>query len=373
MSPARHAGRALPSLAWPLVVVLIAIVGPAVLSPTLVDIGILTALYLVAGVGLNVLMGYTGQVSFGQGGFWAIGAYSVGILTAKADLPILGAIVLSVVITAAVAFVIGWPVTQLRGHYLAVATLAFALIVVDLANNLTPLTGGNAGLTGVPSLTVLGSPIVGENLYRLCWVLALIVLVLTNNISRSRAGRALRAVGADESGSSALGVPASAYRLKAFVLAAVLAGLAGALYAPYLGFLSPDAFDVSLSALLLIVVVVGGMRSVYGALVGAVAITALSQWLVRTAQNPDLPAVLAPALNALTYGLVIFLVMRLYPAGLLPLLENTVRAAIASARRRGRRAHTAAPIIVSHADPVRSVASQPEASTHSVSATVPEK
>jgi branched-chain amino acid transport system permease protein len=325
---------ALTSLAGPALISVILLVGPAVLSPQHIDAGALCALYLVAGVGLHVLMGYTGQVSFGQGGFWAIGAYAVGVLTVRLDVPVVAAIVLSLIITGVCALLIGWPVTQLRGHYIAVATLALALIVVDLANNLEDLTGGNAGLSGIPTLELFGRPMVGADFYRLCWLVALVVLVIAANLSRSRTGRAFRSVGADESGSQALGVPSAAYRLRAFIFAAVLAGLGGALYAPYLGFLSPEAFSVELSALFIIVIIVGGMRSPYGALVGAVAVTALTQWLNSLTTRPDLPARLAPALSTLCYGLLIFLVMRLSPSGVLPLIERALARVVAALTRK---------------------------------------
>lgn len=312
----------LRTLAGPAVMIVILLLGPVVLSSQGIDNGALCALYLIAGLGLHVLMGYTGQVSFGQGGFFAIGAYGVGILTVKAGLPVIPAVLAAVVITGIIAWVIGWPVTQLRGHYVAVATLALALIIVDLINNLDSFTGGSAGLPGIPAIEVNGSPLIGASFFRLCWLLALLVLVFTANVSRSRTGRAFRSVGADESGSQALGVPSGAYRLRAFVFAAVLAGLAGALYATYLGFLSGDAFNANLSALFIIVIVVGGIRSPYGALVGAVVVTALTQGLTDLSSSPDFPARLAPALNSLIYGAMIFLVMRFRPGGLLPLLQD---------------------------------------------------
>jgi branched-chain amino acid transport system permease protein len=337
--------RVAGTLIGPAAVLIILLAGPYVLPPGLLDVGALCALYAIAAVGLNVLMGYTGQVSFGQGAFWAIGAYSVGILTVRLDMSALAAIPLALVITGVAAFLIGWPVTQLRGHYLAVATLALAFITVDLANNLESLTGGNAGLPGVPSLVLFGEPVVGVWFYRLCWGVAIVVLVLAANLSASRSGRALRAVGADESGSQALGVASGAYRSKAFVFAAVLAGLSGALYATYLGFLSPEAFAVNLSALLLIVIVVGGLASPYGAVVGAVVVTALTHWLTQLATSPDVPARVAPALNTLFYGAVIFLVMRLHPAGLLPLMVTVGRRvgqlATHMLDRRGRRSPAA--------------------------------
>lgn len=307
----------------PLVLIAVIIAGPLVLSSANVDAGSLAALYLVAGLGLMVLM-RTGQVSFGQGAFWAVGAYAVGDLTVKLHVPIILAIVLAVLITGVIAFLIGWPVTQLRGHYVAVATLALALIAVDLANNLHPITGGNVGLPGVPSLSLFGHDIIGDSFFRFCWIVALIAFVIISNLMRSRSGRALGAVGGDESESEALGIPSSSYRLRAFVLAGMFAGLGGAIYASFLGFLSPDAFTIQLSALILILVVVGGMGSPFGVVLGAIIVTALSQWLSGLSTNPALPARLSPALNILFYGAIIFLVMRVVPDGLLGLLHRAV-------------------------------------------------
>lgn len=323
----------------PLAVLVIIVAGPLILPEGLMGVGALCALYVIAAVGLQQMMGYTEQISFGQGAFWAIGAYAVGILTVKVQMPVVPAIILGVLITGLVAFAIGWPLTQLRGHYLAVATLALAMIVVDLANNLIDFTGGSAGLPGVPALTWFGEPIIGTSFYVLCWVIALIVLIVASNLSMSRTGRAFRAVGRDDSGSQALGIPSAAYRLRSFVFAAMLAGGGGALYATYLGFLSPDAFSVQLSVLLLIVVVVGGLASPYGALLGAVVVTVLSQWLNAVASDPSVPVGVGSALDPLLYGGAVFLILRFLPNGLQPSLRR-LTAGIAGGIRRvtGRRA-----------------------------------
>lgn len=316
------ARRWLGPLAGPALIAVILVAGPWVLPSSIIGVGTLCATYLIAGVGLNVLLGYTQQVSFGQGAFWAIGAYSVAIMTVRADMHPALAVVLSVIITGVVAAVVGWPMTQLRGHYIAVATLAMALIVQDLASNLTSLTGGTIGMAGIPPLRLFGHDLVGADLYRICWGIALVVLVMTANLSRSRSGRAFRAVGADDSGSQALGVPAGAYRLRAFVYAGILAGIGGAMYALYIGFIAPDAVGPDLSALLLVVLMVGGMRWTYGSLVGAVAVTALTQELAKLAANPAVPARLAPAMNVLAYGTLILLVMRFAPSGILPMAQR---------------------------------------------------
>lgn len=317
--------RWLGPLGGPMVVIVIIVVGPWILPGSLVGAGTLCAAYLVAGVGLNVLLGYTQQVSFGQGGFWAIGAYGVAILTLKVHLPVLLAVVIAIVITGVVSAAVGWPMTQLRGHYIAVATLAFALIITGIANNWVGLTGGPVGLPNVPSLSIFGRPIVGADLYRASWLMVLIVLVITANLSRSRVGRAFRAVGADDVGSQALGVPAGSYRLRAFVFAGTLAGLGGAMYVLYIPLAAPDAFGPDLSALLLVVLMVGGMRSTYGALVGAIVVTVLTQFLANLAANPAMPANLAPAINIFVYGVLILVVMRFAPQGLLPAAAKAVR------------------------------------------------
>jgi branched-chain amino acid transport system permease protein len=322
----------------PLAVLVIIVVGPFILPEGLIGVGALCALYVIAGVGLQQMMGYTAQVSFGQGAFWAMGAYGVGILTVKVQLPVVLAIIIGVLITGLVAFAIGWPLTQLRGHYLAVATLALAMIVADLANNLIDFTGGSAGLPGVPALTWFGEPIIGTSFYVVCWVIALVVLVAASNLSTSRTGRAFRAVGRDDSGSQALGIPSAAYRLRSFVFAAMLAGGGGALYATYLGFLSPDAFSVQLSVLLLIIVVVGGTASPYGALLGAVVVTALSQWLNTVASDPSVPIGVGSALDPLLYGGAVFLILRFLPGGLQPLLRRITGGSATGIRRlMGRR------------------------------------
>ncbi|WP_344779674.1 branched-chain amino acid ABC transporter permease [Microbacterium kribbense] len=312
---------------------MIIVVGPVVLPEELIGIGALCALYVIAGVGLQQMMGDTGQVSFGQGAFWAIGAYGVGILTVKAHLPVIPAIIIGVLITGVVAFAIGWPLTQLRGHYLAVATLALAMIVADLANNLIGVTGGSTGLPGVPLITLFGEPMIGTPFYILCWIVALVVLVGASNLSTSRTGRAFRAVGRDDSGSQALGIPSAGYRLRSFVLAAMLAGGGGALYATYLGFLSPDAFSVQLSVLLLIIVVVGGLASPYGALLGAVVVTVLSQWLTAVASNPSVPVGVGSALDPLLYGGAVFLILRFLPSGLQPPLRRIAGGSVTGIRR----------------------------------------
>ena len=207
------------------------------------------------------------------------------------------------------------------------------MIVADLANNLIDFTGGSTGLPGVPALTWFGEPIIGTPFYVLCWVIALVVLVVASNLSTSRTGRAFRAVGRDDSGSQALGIPSAAYRLRSFLFAAMLAGGGGALYATYLGFLSPDAFSVQLSVLLLIIVVVGGLASPYGALLGAVVVTALASGStpLRAIRRYQWGSALLWTRSCTVVA--VFLILRFLPSGLQPLLRQVTGGVTEGVRR----------------------------------------
>lgn len=311
-------------LRW-LVAPAIAALGPWYLDPYQVDIGTLTALYVVAGAGLALLMGYAGQISLGQGAFYALGSYGVGILTVKYSLPLGLAVVLTLVGTTVLAYVVGWPVLRLRGHHLAMATLALAIIVHTLLINLRELTGGAVGMAGIPMLRVGDRALTREEFYWLCWAVAFLVLLFVRNVVQSRPGRALQALASEEAGAESLGVPVAAYRLHVFALSALLGAGAGVLYVLSFRFLSPDAFTVQLSVFLLVVVAVGGLRDPYGALVGAVVVQVLVTWLQDLGTTPGLPERLPVVLNTLVYGSAIILIMRFMPDGLVPALGLLVR------------------------------------------------
>lgn len=320
--PARSA--ALVLVRW-LVAPAVAALGPWYLQPYQVDIGTLTALYVVAGAGLALLMGYAGQISLGQGAFYALGAYGVGVLTVKYSVPLGPAVVGTLVGTTVLAYLVGWPVLRLRGHHLAMATLALAIIVHTLLINLRDLTGGAVGMAGIPMLRLGDRPLTREEFYWLCWGVAFLVLLFVRNVVRSRPGRALQALASEEAGAGSLGVPVATYRLHVFALSALLGAGAGVLYVLSFRFLSPDAFTVQLSVFLLVVVAVGGLRDPYGALVGAVVVQVLTTWLHDLGTTPGLPERLPVVLNTLVYGSAIVLIMRFMPDGLVPELGRLLR------------------------------------------------
>jgi branched-chain amino acid transport system permease protein len=244
----------------------------------------LAGLYAIVAVGLNLLFGYAGKISFGHNAFMAMGAYASGILTTGAGLPPLAALVAGAAGTGAVAFLLGAPILRLRGHYLAMATLALGEITIIVSTRWTEVTGGLTGIPGVPDFRVLGVAFdTKTKLYYLIWAVALGGLGLSFRVIDSRFGRALRALGAHEAAAEALGVPVVRYRVQVFVLSAVYAAVAGGLYAHFLNYVNGTFFDLPVMVELMAMLVVGGIGTRWGPIVGAVPLMWVSQSLGRYA------------------------------------------------------------------------------------------
>ncbi len=305
---------------------------PRALTPDKRDIVIFIGLYTIVGAGLTLLMGFAGQVSLGQGGFFAVGAYTVGLLTAKAHWNPWLALIVAPVVAMAAGYVVGLPLLRLRGHHLAVATLAFGIIVYTLLNNLRGLTGGPIGLHGITQPRIGGAALSGDRFYDVIWIVAALSLVIAGNIVRSRPGRALRAIAQHEGAAESVGINVRRYRLTIFAIAAAFAGAAGGLFASYFKFLSPDSFTPTLSILFLIIVAVGGLGNVYGALVGSAAIVLLTEFLKRLSTRPDVPARAPVVLQSLVYATVLILIMLFMSRGLLPGIQQFAGTLIARAK-----------------------------------------
>jgi branched-chain amino acid transport system permease protein len=312
--------------------------------PLYIDMGLAA---LVA-IGLSLLMGFAGQISLGQGAFYALGAYTAGILTVGVDpdarlldpeagIHPVAALAVAPVLTAVVAAAIGFFLLRLRGHYLAFATLALHLIMIAVLFAEERFTGGqDPGLLITKPLEVGGFTITDvadptkRRLAAVIWVLVAVALLIAVNLVRSRAGRALQAIASGEREAAAVGVNVSGYKLRLFVLAAGLAGLAGGLLAFRLQFLSPDAFPLIISIEFVVMVVVGGLGSVYGAVLGAIAIVWLQDELrdLGTRQSLagfDLP-LQAPAVFRIgVFALILMVVMLFMPRGVLPAVAGWTR------------------------------------------------
>lgn len=245
-----------------------------------INILILGAINALIALGLNLLLGYAGQISLGHAAFFGLSAYATAYATARMGLPIPVGMGLGVSLSALVAWLIGMPTLRLRGHYLAMATLGFGIIVHIVMNETVEITGGPSGFVGIPRLALFGYAFDSDRAYYYLTaaVLALAALFSLNLID-SRLGRALRAIHTSERAAQTAGVDIAGYKLFVFVLSAAFAGVAGVLYAHFLSFVAPSSFGFHFSVQLVVMVVLGGMASVWGAMAGAFFLTALPEAL----------------------------------------------------------------------------------------------
>jgi branched-chain amino acid transport system permease protein len=296
----------------------------------------LIGLYVIIVLGLNLFTGYAGQISLGHAGFFGLGAYGSAIITTTYGLPPWPTMVLVAVCVALVALIIGIPTLRLHGHYLAMATLGFNYVVHIIFVQWDEVTGGPSGLSGIPSLSVLGISVNNDiRFHYLVWTFALITLTLCLNLVRSGVGRGLAALAQDEVAAATLGVDVKQDKIRVFVLSAVFASVAGSLYAHYFSFVNPDTFSIFKSLDLVIMVVVGGMGSIWGTLFGVGFITILPHWLEFLETYYDI-----------IHGLILVVILLFLPQGFITGLLDVIkirlarrRLALAAARQHGE-SHT---------------------------------
>ena len=273
----------------------------------LVFIGINTLL----AVALNLLLGYAGQISLGHAAFYGIGAYLSGMLTTRYPVDPWLALVAAALCAAALAFVIGFPILKLKGHYLAMATLGFGIILYIIFNETVDWTGGPSGLSGIPNLKL--GPVTFDNdrnNYYLVWVITLGVMLLSINLSQSRIGRALRAINDSEVAARVMGVNARMLKVQIFTVSALISAIAGSLYAHTVMFISPASFGFNFSVELLTMIIIGGLGSIYGSFLGAAILTMLPE-LLRVFRDFDI----------VIYGLMLILITMFMPKGLIGGME----------------------------------------------------
>jgi len=232
------------------------------------------ALFVIAAIGLNLLVGYTGQISLGHAAFLALGAYTHVILYTYGA-PLLLTIPAGAAVAAAFGVVIGIPALRLKGPYLAIATLGFQVTVDQVLGRWDSLTGGRMGL-GVPDPEIFGRPLTDVRTYALiCVGVAILAIIGAVNLTRSRIGRAFIAIRDNETAAEAMGVGLAAYKTLAFALSAAFTGLAGGLYAHLFDRINPSTFNLLMSIELLVMVLIGGLGSVLGSVLGATLIVLL--------------------------------------------------------------------------------------------------
>lgn len=273
------------------------------------DLVIRMAINAVIVLGLNLLIGFAGQISLGHAGFIGIGAYASAILTSHFNWHPLAAMAAGAAAAGLLAALVARPIFKLKGHYLAMATLGLGFILAIAMKNEGAYTGGPDGMPVVP-MTVAGWEIAGEKAWY--WVMALVLSIsvwASLNLIDSPFGRALRALHGSEVASQVVGVDVVRYKVAIFVLSAVFASIMGSVTAHYVGFVTPNVADFFHSIELVTMVVIGGMASVYGSVVGAVLLTALPQALATF-----------EGWETVAFGAILMLSMIFLPKGLVPTL-----------------------------------------------------
>lgn len=278
------------------------------LSQYLMRIFIMIGIYSMLGLGLNMLTGYTGQVSLGHAGFYAIGAYTAALLGLKLGVNFVVAAIAGGMLAAFCGLLLGLPTLRLTGTYLSIVTLGFGEIVKMVLMNWDKVTNGTLGLKNIPRPEIFGIELTLANngLYYLMLALVALVSLACVLIIRSKIGRAFLSIKEDEMAASMMGIYTTRYKVLAFVVSAFITGLAGAFYASMVGFIDPNSFTFDVSTLIISIVILGGMGTMRGMYLGAAVLIAF----------PEMSRFMMDY-RFVVYGLILVLMMRFRPQGLL--------------------------------------------------------
>ena len=271
-------------------------------------------IYIILGIGINVLTGYTGQLSLGQAAFFGIGAYTAALMNTRAGLQFIPCLLGSVVVTAFFGVVLAIPALKVKGSYLALLTMGFGEVVRIVMINWTPVTNGTAGVLGIQSPVIFGFSFdTLKKYYFLILLFVLLGLAYESIIIRTRTGRAFIAVREDNEAAELTGIDVTAYKIKAFVLSAVYCGIAGCLYAMMIKYVSPDTFVSNTSSVILWTAIVGGFGTVIGPVLGGIIMQVLPEALRFLGDW-----------RLVVYGLILLVVILRFPGGLYPYIKRFV-------------------------------------------------
>jgi branched-chain amino acid transport system permease protein len=261
------------------VLLLLVLAAPLAVGSYLQSQIVFVFIYAIVGVGLLILAGFAGQVSLGHAAFLAIGAYTAGYMQ-RHGVPFFVYLPLSVVLTGAVGALVGFPALRLSGIYLVIATIAFGFIIEEVAARWESVTNGNDGMR-IKQIELFGFTVSrdGYGFYYLCLGFLILVLVLALNLLRSPTGRAFIAIRDSETAAQSIGVNLSVYKVVAFSISAAMTGLAGCLYAHKMSFISPEMFTLLLSLEFVIVILIGGVGSLHGAVLGSIFVVMVDPFL----------------------------------------------------------------------------------------------
>lgn len=310
----------------------------------MLHLGILVCLYIILTSSLNLIIGYTGQFAVAHASFYGVGAYAAVLLVTRLGLPYWLAWLLAILLAGLCAWVIGFSTLRLKGAYLAICTFAFSELFRLTLDNWSTLTNGANGI--IVRFVPPGPALPGmaawsfdsrHRYYYLFWILAAVTVWLVWRLVTSDTGRVLKALRQDEILALAVGFPTMRYKLFAFVAGSMLAAMAGATYAPYISFIAPDLFDINETVYIMMIMMIGGIRTIAGPIWGSVLLVSLPQILG-----------IKPFVRMIVYGLILIVIMIRLPGGLSQLTAQIARALT---RRAPAPAPGAAPPSSTLADP----------------------
>ncbi|MFS0646374.1 branched-chain amino acid ABC transporter permease [Siminovitchia sp. 179-K 8D1 HS] len=296
---------------------------PHLFGPYLTSVFIIIGIYSITTVGLTILMGNAGLVSLAQAAFWGIGAYGTGILTVKYEIPVLFSVVVGIIFSSIAGFILIYVTRNLEGHYFTLATLGFGIVINIILIEESTLTGGSSGLLGIPGFSIGNFALASESMwFYFIWTIVILVVLLSRNLVKSGWGRNLRSMNSSLIASQSMGINTGKYKVKAFVISASFAGLSGGLYASYMGFISPAVFNFEMSIKFVVMAVIGGLLSIYGALVGAIVITLLVEVLREFIPTLFSDTSAGGAVEVIFFGALLMVMMVYLPNGIMGIIKQ---------------------------------------------------
>jgi branched-chain amino acid transport system permease protein len=280
----------------------------------LLHIFILIGIYIIAAASLNLVAGYTGLLSVAHAAFYGVGAYVVALMGLKLGVSFWISLPCAMLVAALLGAIVAMPSLRLHDDYFVLATFGLQVIATSVMNNWVEFTGGPLGLPGIPQPTLFGVPLSAHwQMLLLVWMLAALSFWVLCRLVRAPFGRVLRAIREDEVFTQSFGKSVTGFKVKAFVISAALAAVAGSLYAVYITFIDPTSFTVQESIFMLAIVIVGGAGNLWGSVIGAVVLVALPELL----RFVGLPSAIAANVRQILYGGLLVVMMLWRPQGLL--------------------------------------------------------
>lgn len=303
-----YAGIAMRQKPLQLALLALIIVFPLVVrNPYVIRMAILSGIFVILSMSLNLLTGFSGQISLGHIAFYGIGAYTAAILSKNYGVNFIVCMLAAMVVAGLFGLLLGLPTLKLGGYYLAIVTVGFSEIVRLVEINWMQLTNGPLGINGIPKPTLFGLKLSsGKAYFYICLLLVVLTYIVISRILNSRAGYALGTIRSDDTAAKFMGVNVFRYKIMAFVVSSAIAGLAGAFFAQYVTFIDPTSFASDQSTLVLIMVIFGGIGSLPGCIIGAIVLTLVPELLRDLMEY-----------RMLIYGFVLVIMMLVRPEGLL--------------------------------------------------------